>query len=747
MNIPATPNPKNLTDNDGPFVNDLDYIQAELLWVEARAKRIAAQLALKRIEEDGGSDRPPRPRHPFADEPEDSPKVLHRRAKRALKQERRFRKVLDRRLAEHRASDAEPLALDTLTESCGLDAFERDVVLLALGPFFSRKYQRIYGGMCGHDLYEGLSVEVVFEFAELSLTERIERRGTFGAKAPLVNEDLVLVSSGHRYCGGKDLLDFDIGMPNRTFAFLVGRRELEDEFLEFSSLEQPRSHLDQVVLNERDKRRILSVVERHDAYLATRKAWGFDDLITYGRGTLMLFSGPSGTGKTMTAHGVAAHLGKRILNVDIPTFLDHSDAGRFLPGLFREARLQNALLFFDECEALFASRRRSANQLMTLLLTELERFEGVAVLATNLPEELDEALLRRALVRVTFPKPDRAQRAAIWTRHLPDSAPVAEDVDVDRLAERFELTGGLIKNAVLAAVAASVHENAGEKTRLTMRHFEEAAEGQLPRQDAEGRPVKVPAERLGDLVLSTQATRDVRQVLSAVRNRAMIRQVWGVGGNARSEETGVAALLQGPPGTGKTLCAHALAGELGRPLLLGRAPALLSKWVGESERNLETLFTTGKASRAVILLDEADGLLTSRQTDARSRHDLSLVNTLLDLIERYPGLVLLATNLPDRLDIALERRLGYRIEFGRPARAQREQLWARMLPATAPTEGPIDHAALGRHELTGALIQQAVMRAATRVAENGGVITQSALEDAAVQARGLERKRRTVGFG
>ena len=105
------------------------------------------------------------------------------------------------------------------------------------------------------------------------------------------------------------------------------------------------------------------------------------------------------------------------------------------------------MLFFDECETFFASRR-SGNQLMSLLLTELERYEGVAVLATNLPDELDEALFRRLLVHVRFAPPRADARAEIWRQHLPPAAPLHSAVDLEALARRYALTGGQVKNAV-----------------------------------------------------------------------------------------------------------------------------------------------------------------------------------------------------------------------------------------------------------------------------------------------------------
>ena len=705
------------------FSSDLEYLQEELKWVEARCRRISAQAGMERIEH----NEPPRSRF---DRDDASPRALLRRARQALELEVELRGVLDSRLAAHRSGLHPALALDVLCERCGLDSLERVVLLLAAAPCFARRFDDLIGSTTSGESFCSVMVESVFAFAELPLADRIDRRSMFGTRAPLVSLDLISSTMRHRSSSAKDLLTMDIEITTRTFAFITGRDELEDELLEFSSIEEPRARLDQVVLPEADKERILSVVERHDQYKEARAAWGFDDCIGYGRGTMMLFWGPPGTGKTMTAHGVASHMGKRLLNVDIPTFLGSGSADRFLPGLFREARLQDAVLFFDECEALFASRAKTGNNLMTVLLTELERFEGVAMLATNLPEHLDEALARRILVRVRFPEPDRAQRAEIWRRHLPAQAPLAADVDVERLAARFEITGGLIKNAVLMSVAAAVHGAGDAEPEITHAHLEAAAAAQLSQVDAEGRPVTVPEARLCDLVLAPPQWRAVEQLLAAVQNRRMVLQQWGVGG-PRVEQTGVAALFHGPPGTGKTLCAEALAGELNRPLRVARAPALLSKWVGDTERNLEQLFRDARGQRAVILLDEADSLLGRRDSPGASRHDQSMTNVLLDLIDQYPGLVLLATNLPERLDPALARRLAWRLEFLRPEQAERQALWACMLPDSAPLADDVDLHPLAQIELSGAGIRSATLRAATQAAAEGGPVRQLLLVRAA----------------
>lgn len=728
---PADLDPATGPADTEPYETDLAYIEEELQWVAARAEGVGASIELERL------DGEPSRRSPF-DEPL-SPRTLAQRRTRLQAKEGRLRDRIDRRLDATRQA-GRSVALDRLCEAHGLDAFERTVLLLAAGPCFANRFEQLYEQLDRDQRSAGLSVEAVFAFHELGFAERVERRATFGPRARLVASDLITVNFGSR-SSPQDLLATGMELTGRTFGYLVGRGELSDELMEFSSVEEPRVRLDQVVLAPEDKARILAVVERHEDYLARRRDWGFDDIIRYGRGILMLFHGKPGTGKTMMAHGIAQQLGKRVLNVDIPTFVDSMEGGRFLPTLFREARMQNAVLFFDECEMLLASRRHG-NALMTILLTEIERFEGVAIMATNLPDALDEALERRILVKVRFPEPDRAARAEIWRKHLPPTAPFAEDVDTDALAERYEVTGGYIKNAVLTAVAEAVHRGA---PAITMEMLERAIRDQMRRPDDDAR-VATPATRLCDVVLPPALREQVEELISAARGRRTVLERWGIGRHFTWGK-GVSAILWGPPGTGKTLCAEAIAGELSRPLLVASLPAVVSKWVGETEKNLERLFDKARELGAVLFIDEADALLMERGEGNASRHDDAAVNTLLTLIERHEGLVLLATNLADRLDRALSRRLTYRLRFPLPDAVQRTAIWRGLLPASVPVEGALDLELLGRrYELAGGLIKNAVLKAAFRAAA-AGALTQAHLERAAEEelASALGGDKR-VGF-
>lgn len=710
-------------EQDHAYPDDLTFLQDELRWIRQRAERIACGHKLHKAEVRGSSARS---RHDDDEEVRD-PKVLLKQHLRLHDLEKQTRDRIDFRL------EVSPdLALQKICKTYELDDFERTALLLALAPAFSRDFEDVFDMVhLSRRHGSSLDVETAFDFMELSYVDRIHRRSTFAPSSRLCQNDLLHVEFHGRVTGPEDLLSACITMGQQNFQFLIGMDGLVDEFMAFSCLEDPHATLDQVVLPAADKQRILSVVDRHDDYLKCRKDWGFDEVIRYGKGVLMLFYGKPGTGKTMTAHGIAKHLGRRVLNVDIPAFIKHNDADRFLPGLFREARLQNALLFFDECETLFASRR-SGNALMTLLLTEIERFEGVAILATNMPELLDEALDRRILVKIRFDDPDRLARAEIWQKHLPPQAPLAEDVDMQLLADRFEITGGYIKNAVLMAVADAVHTQHEGQPQISMAALERAAKDQLKRIGDDRHDLILPKVRLQDVILPEHLRNQVDELIDAARHRRTVLELWGIGAHL-SAGKGVAALLAGAPGTGKTLCAEAIAAELNRPLLLAQVPALLSKWIGGTEQNLAALFRDARTEGAVLFLDEADALLMDRE-HLQHKHDMSTVNVLLQLIERHEGVVLLASNRASQLDKALARRLGWHLTFPEPDARLRAQIWQSLLPDTVPVKGKLDFERLGRKfSMVGGHIKNAVFKAAFRAARQEQAVTQALLEEAATE--------------
>lgn len=241
-------------------------------------------------------------------------------------------------------------------------------------------------------------------------------------------------------------------------------------------LVRPMADWEQLVLSHDRLAQLREAVARLERQSEVLDGWGFLEGRKGARGVRLLMAGPPGTGKTMSAEVLACTLGVDLLVVDISRVVSKwiGETEKNLARVFDLAERTQAVLLFDEADALFGKRTevsdahdRYANLETAFLLSRLERLEGMAVLSTNLRQNIDAAFLRRLEFVIDFEEPEAEERLAIWKKHIPGDAPLADDVDLEQLADLYPVVGGLIRNAAVAAgfVAAS------EKTCIHQRHF------------------------------------------------------------------------------------------------------------------------------------------------------------------------------------------------------------------------------------------------------------------------------------
>jgi SpoVK/Ycf46/Vps4 family AAA+-type ATPase len=243
-----------------------------------------------------------------------------------------------------------------------------------------------------------------------------------------------------------------------------------------------------------------------------------------------------------------------------------------------------------------------------------------------------------------------------------------------------------------------------------------------------------------DLVLPPAQRAVLDEVAAHVRHRATVFDRWGFGARS-SRGLGIAALFAGPSGTGKTLAAEVLAAELRLDLYVIDLSAVVSKYIGETEKNLRRVFDAAEAGGAVLAFDEADALFGKR-TEVRDSHDRYAnieVSYLLQKMEEYRGLAILTTNQKTALDPAFLRRLRFVVPFPFPGDAERAEIWRRTIPVEAPSDG-LDFAKLARLGVPGGNIRSIAVNAAFRAAADGGVLRMAHLLAAARAEYGkLER--------
>jgi len=241
-------------------------------------------------------------------------------------------------------------------------------------------------------------------------------------------------------------------------------------------------------------------------------------------------------------------------------------------------------------------------------------------------------------------------------------------------------------------------------------------------------------------VLGEHGRQTLRELVLHVRHRALVNERWGFAAkNARG--LGVSALFVGPSGTGKTLAAEVLAGELRLDLYRIDLSAVVSKYIGETEKNLRRVFDAADQGGAILLFDEADALFGKR-TEVKDSHDRYAnieVGYLLQRMEAYRGLAILTTNLKGALDTAFLRRIRFVVQFPRPDEAARREIWRRIFPDRTPVD-ELDVGALGRLDVTGGTIRSIAVRAAVLAAEAGTPVTMTQLATAArAECAKLER--------
>ena len=395
--------------------------------------------------------------------------------------------------------------------------------------------------------------------------------------------------------------------------------------------------------------------------------------------------------------------GLRLLRIDasdIPAdWTQRSALGTFID---RELALSGAALLIECCEDAAAP---AAARLA-------EALSGPVVVTATDPPDLE----RVPRLRIELPPPRRAERRALWRAVIGGPAE-ALGVGLDQLAEQFALD----RSGIQTAAGAAFDGVPIAPDQLFGRLWQAARE--QARRRLEGLAERIESRAAwDDLVLPSEQMAQLRDLAAHVREAWRVNEDWGW--RAKSPRgLGAAALFAGPSGTGKTLAAEVLSAALGLDLYRIDLSQVVSKYIGETEKNLARIFTAAEDGGAILLFDEADALFGKRSEvkDSHDRYANVEVSYLLQRMESYRGLAVLTTNQKSALDQAFLRRLRYLVTFPFPDAAARAEIWARVFPVATPTQG-LDPAKLARMNLAGGSIRSIALNASFLAAGAGGPV-------------------------
>ena len=610
------------------------------------------------------------------------------------------------------AQRGETLRLERLRRRFGLSAFERDVLVVALAAEVDLKYERLYAYLQDDVTRKRPTVDLVLQLLCDTLPERLLARRAFGPPAPLLRWELLTVhddpQARHPVLPARYLR-----LDDRVAGYLLGSDETDARL---AGLREPAPPAGPETLPT-------GMAERVDAFGAALLRGDPDGA----QGApVFLFHGRYGSGRRAAAGALTRAARRPLLLLNASRLAEgESEIGGALRLAEREALLSGALLCWAEADALLHPRPEQAPAGRAFVLA-LAQGQAPAALLTERAWEPAGALRGRPFVRLELPETTYAERRHLWAAGLgalngapaagPDvpggpgdsgapgapGAPGLTEEELGALAGRYRLSAGQIRDALTRAGTLAW-------TRDPLNGHVSAADVDAACRAQAQHRLSVLARQLTprygweDIVLPEDELSALRLICAHIRRRSTVYGDWGFDRKLAAGK-GVVALFAGQSGTGKTMAAEIIAADLGLDLYRIDLSAVVDKYIGETEKNLEKLFQEAQDSDAILFFDEADALFGKRSgvRDAHDRYANVETAYLLQRTEAYNGLVILASNFPKNIDEAFARRLHFTITFPVPEEPERLEIWRRTFPSEAPVAPDVDLPFLARRlEITG----------------------------------------------
>ncbi|CAH1905565.1 ATPase [Candidatus Nitrotoga sp. HW29] len=590
--------------------------------------------------------------------------------------------------AEIRAALSAPSAIDRIVECFGLSAFERDILLLCAGVEMDSNFS----SLCATAQNNPQRSYATFSLALATLEE--PHWSALSAIRPLRRWRLVEVTEE------TSLTNARLRIDERVLHFLAGINYLDtrlEPLLQNSGVAATMADVQSEIAQA-----ILKALQERNAPVPVIQLLGDDR-----------------DGQADITASVAAELGMQlhILHAeDIPAGVHERNAFTVL--WQRESALLSSALLI-ECR----------DQVNAAVVTRLaENLNGLLFISSHNPLEL-----QRNTLRFTVNKPDATDQKRLWQQAL-GSAAQKLNGSLDGVASQYRLSAQTILSTgaeISSAISAS-----DKPDELLWRACRTLGRRQL---DDLAQRVE-PISRWEDLILPEHQKAILSQIVSHVRNRLKVCDEWGFARKS-ARGMGLSTLFAGESGTGKTMAAEVLANELHLDLYRIDLSSVVSKYIGETEKNLRKVFDAAEDSGAILLFDEADALFGKRSEvkDSHDRHANIEVSYLLQRMEAYTGLAILTTNLKTSLDTAFQRRLRFVVQFTFPDIEQREAIWRSVFPGATPIQR-LDYRKLAQLQVAGGNIRNIALNAAFLAADAGEAIGMVHLLHAA-HGEGSKRER------
>ena len=590
--------------------------------------------------------------------------------------------------------------LGRLIENLELRPLEVETLVITMAPHLDAPLSDVFTVLKGTAAARrGVDLALVAQLFRLKRADRVTMLDVLDPERPLLKWRLLQVLTA-------ESLESFASMSYRAFrptfdlvSTLCGRSDLAPELMRVATLMHSKPTLDDLRFEDTMGAEILSLCQAKRGGRGEKSPW-------------FLLWGPEGIGKKTVATKIAAYAGCPLLAFD-PNNVEKGTFDDVFPRIQREALIRGAYLYIGQLSGeLMQNNGRE-------LARRIAEYHGPVILGVE-SSTPPRFVANHPLWELQIKLPPEPVRAKMWEDALPKACR-APDINLDALARAFNLTPGEI---VRSASEAQLIAERDQGRKVSHNDVRGGVERRL-RNDLGDMARRITITTTwNDLVLPQQDMERIDEFIARRKHADTVYREWGYGERVGYGK-GLIALFSGPPGTGKTMLAGLIAQALDLDLYQIDLAQVVSKWVGETEKQLAKVFDQAERAHAVLLFDEADSLFAKRTEvkGANDRYGNMAVNYLLQRLEQYTGVAVLTTNKDAALDEALQRRLTLHLRLDIPDVAERQRLWQTFLPKRAPIEAGIDLKTLAiEFELSGGYIKNAAVRAAFLAASAGAPI-------------------------
>ena len=615
-----------------------------------------------------------------------------------------------------RQSGAE-LLLPRLSRLFGLNRFEEECLVICLATELDSKYGKIYAYLQDDATARQPSVGLVLELLCESDTEKPHVRAAFESCAPLVRFRLLQVRdrSGE---GAGPLLSRRLQLDDRVGNFLMGSQTLDPRLERIARLFVPAVEPRTAAPDELLQRMLHFLRTHFTSQESTRNVF-------------LHLQGTSRAEMHALVKEVCAELRLPQLSADVDALRSSGsfDENAWLLG--REAALQSAALCLEHADGLLADPEKHHLELRSLS-EATATFSRLTFLLGARAWNGREPWRNEIFLPITVPSPDFRVSSTSWKEALQGTDRLTDDVSYESFAGKFRFGRSQIQNAIAASRNVARWRDP-ENWRITRADLLSVCRASAsPRLGTLAQKIE-PKYTWQDIVLPPDQLSQLKELCQQATYKHRVYGDWGFD-RKLSLGKGLNALFSGPPGTGKTMAAEVIANALQLDLFRIDLSQVVSKYIGETEKNLHQIFLEAQTGSTILFFDEADALFGKRSDvkDAHDRYANIEIGYLLQKMEEYEGVAILATNLRQHIDDAFLRRMNFVVEFPFPDTEYRKRIWQVIFPQEAPVSDQVDFDLLASEiKLPGGNIKNIALGAAFYAAAGGGKITPGQLWHAA----------------